>query len=98
MTAATIDLDTLNNLFDNQKKLDDIFDLMFDEDLLINSSTSFNDKALGNAQEVGHYSEELSFNPEEDDFFVQKKRSAIGFVMPVVMEIAAMYYIIMLFF
>jgi hypothetical protein len=96
MTAAAIDLDTLNILFDNQKKLDDIFDTMFDEDLLTNSSTSFNDKAFGNAQKIGHYSEELLFKPD-DEFFVKKKRSAIGFVMPVVMEIVIIYYGIMLF-
>ena len=96
MTVATIDLDTLNNLFDNQKKLDDMFDLMFDEDPLSNSSTSFNDKAFGNAQNISYNREELSFNPEDD--FVQKKRSAIGFVMPVVMEIAAIYYGIFYFF
>ena len=97
MVAAAIDLDTLNNLFDNQKKLDDAFDLMFNEDLLISSSVSLNDKAYGNTQKKKHYSEELSFDPE-GDFFVQNERSAIGFVIPVVLEIAVIYYGIMLFF
>jgi len=95
--VAAIDLDTLNSLFDNQKRLDDAFDLMFDEDLLINSSVSLNDKAYGNTQKKKHYSEELSFDPE-GDFFVQNERSAIGFVIPVVLEIAVIYYGIMLFF
>ncbi|MFK5948868.1 MAG: M43 family zinc metalloprotease, partial [Methylococcales bacterium] len=41
MTTAAIDIDTLNNLFDNQKKLDDIFNSMFDnDDTLIDSSVS----------------------------------------------------------
>ena len=95
--VSAIDLDTLNSLFDNQKRLDDAFDLMFDEDLLINSSVSLNDKAYGNTQKKKHYSEELSFDPE-GDFFVQNERSAIGFVIPVVLEIAVIYYGIMLFF
>lgn len=94
MTSAAIDIDTLNNLFDNQKKLDDLFDLMFDEDALNNSSTSPN-IASGNTQKISSYhSEELSFSPE-DDSFVQNNRSTIGFIMPVVLEIAAIYYGIM---
>ena len=97
MTAAAIDLDTLNILFDNQKKLDDIFDSMFDEDFLINSSTSFNDKAVDNAQKKNHCSEELSFN-SDDELFVKKRRSVISLVTPVVMEIALIYYAIMLFY
>lgn len=96
MTAAAIDSDTLNILFDNQKKLDDIFDSMFDEDLLLNSSTSFNDKASGNDQKISHYSEELSFKPD-DEFFLKKETNAIAFVMPVVMEIVVIYYGIILF-
>ena len=98
MTTVAIDSDTLNILFDNQKKLDDIFDSMFDEDLLISSSTSFNDKAVDNAQNKNHCSEDLSFNSDDDELFVKKRRSVISLVTPVVMEIALIYYAIMLFY
>jgi hypothetical protein len=40
MYAATIDRHALNGLFDNQKKLDDLFDSIFDDDNYFISSTS----------------------------------------------------------
>jgi len=95
MTTATIDVDTLNNLLDNQKKLDDIFDSIFDEDMLINNLISFEDESSD--QDISDNSEEFSFD-FDDDIIEPKKRSVIGFVLPIVIEIAAIYYAIVYLF
>lgn len=82
--ALQIDLDVLNELFANQKKLDDI--LLFDDDFLIDSSMSLNDSQdLENL----HPNEDLSFNSEDNlsDWKNRSKTSAI-----VIGEVIVMYY------
>ena len=100
MTTAAIDLDALNELFENQNKIDDVFSSIFDEDFFLSSSKSSNDHALGSSGQNGsqdlNSNEDLSFNAE-DKIFVQKKRSVTNFVMPVVVEIVVVYYCIMYF-
>ncbi len=90
MTAAAVDLDLLNELFDNQKKLDDLFSL--DDDSFL-KSMSFGTNALksselnGEANIVNIPPEDLSFN-SDDLIFNQKKRSAASFIIPLIVEIA----------
>ena len=100
MTTATIDLDTLNDLFENQKKLDDIFSSIFDDDSFLSNSISLNDQPLGSSGQKSsqdlHSNEDLSFKAE-DKTFVQKKRSITHLIMPVVIEIAVIYYGMMYF-
>ncbi len=98
MTAAAIDVDTLNNLFDNQKKLDDIFNSIFDnEDTSISSSFSSNNQSQSSTQASGRdefYQEEFALE-FDNTVYVPKKQNAIYIVLPVVLEIAAIYYGIM---
>jgi len=91
MTTATlqIDLDVLDELFANQKKLDDI--LSFDDDFLIDSSMSFNDSK---DSENLHPTEDLTFN-SEDNFFDWKSRGITSFI--VLVEIIVLYYGLMYF-
>ncbi|MCK5122230.1 MAG: hypothetical protein KAQ91_09610 [Methylococcales bacterium] len=102
MTTATIDLDTLDKLFDNQKKLDDIFSSFFDDDdcFLDSPIPSHNNQALENSSQKNNqdiYStENLSFHAE-DNYFIQKKRSVTSFLLPLVLEVAAIYYGIVYF-
>ena len=100
MTTAVIDLDALNELFENQNKLDDVFNSIFDEDFFLSSSKSSNDHALGNSAQKGsqdlNSNENFSFNAE-DKTFVQQKLSITNFVMPVVVEIVIVSYCIMYF-
>jgi hypothetical protein len=90
MTAAAVDLDLLNELFDNQKKLDDLFSL--DDDSFL-KSMSFGTNALksselnGEANIVNIPPEDLSFN-SDDLIFNQKKRSTASFIIPLIVEIA----------
>ena len=100
MTTATIDIDTLNDLFENQKKLDDIFSSIFDDDSFLSSSVTYDDQPTGSSGQKSsqdlHSNEDLSLYAE-DKTFVQKKRSITYLVMPVVVEITVIYYGMMYF-
>jgi len=99
MTAAAIDLDTLNELFDNQKKLDDIFGSLFDDDSCLTAS-SYDEptpRRSGQTSSSASYSRDSStFNTADE--FTQDSRSILSLVMPVAVEIAVMYYGIMYFY
>ncbi|MFW5443255.1 MAG: hypothetical protein ACKE51_02970 [Methylococcaceae bacterium] len=101
MTTASIDIETLDKLFDNQKKLDDVFSSIFDDDdYLQSSSASFNDHTPGkkgqkNSQDT-YSNEDYSYNAD-DLAFVQEKRNIIYVILPVAAEIAAIYYALMYF-
>ncbi len=82
MTAAAIDVNILNDLFDNQKKLDDVFDSLFDDDSFITLDES--------TPIIESYS---SF----DDIVPQKSRSLTSLVIPIALEIVAIYYGILYF-
>ncbi len=97
MTTAAIDLDTLNKLFDNQKRLDDIFDSMFDEDPFLSSPTPFSDYAKKQdntisqkASNNGYSNDELLFSVRKSDF-VQRLQGLSYFVLPA-LELIAIYY------
>ena len=95
MTTAAIDLDMLNELLDNQKKLDDVFS--FDDDFFLGSSMAMDDIEpeieTSEQNDMPGYNSygELSFE-SEDEYVVQKSRSVIYVIVPVVMELALIYY------
>jgi len=97
MTTA-IDVNALDSLFDNQKKLDDIFNSIFDDDLdsaisiNIPSSTSYEQKSSLDIYATDDYSFSTG-----NEMLIQKKQSIPYFIIPVVLEIAALYYGIMYF-
>ncbi len=94
MTTAALDLDALNNLLDNQKKLDDVFSSIFDDDNFLSSSIFDEKEFEDNDQEYSqdlYTNEDLSFNTEDKDFF-HNKRSLTNFLIPVVLEVGVIYY------
>lgn len=102
MNTATIDSDALNSLFDNQKRLDDIFNSVFDDDLMLDSPISSHEysqtSSSGSSKRSTHdrqYDEGYSYNTGASDF-IQSKRSIAYFVLPVI-EIAVIYYAVVNF-
>ena len=92
MTAAAtlqIDLDLLDELFDNQKKLDDI--LLFDEedDFLLSSSVLLNNQQDTLDKETYDANEDLLLN-SEDKSFNWKSRNMTSLI--VILEIILMYF------
>lgn len=93
MTAATIDLNSLDELFNNQKKLNDMFNSAFDDDLFLDSPTAFSDyaeKQENTTYQASSDSFNNNFTPESN-IPGQKIRGYSYFVLPIV-ELIAIYY------
>ena len=97
MTTVAVDLDLLNELIDNQKKLDDVLDSMFDEALFLSSSKSVSDHApevstqKGRQDLVGFNSnEDMSFNFEDES--VDQKNRKIIYYVAMAAEVSAIAY------
>ena len=77
MTTLAIDLDELDQLCENQKKLDDIFDSLWDDDPLMSSSMPVIEHTQINA---------------DAQALAQKDQALRNLLLPVLLEIAAIYY------
>lgn len=92
MYTAAIDGNTLNGLFDNQKKLDDLFDSIFDDDNYFISSTS------SSSSVESHYCAERQFSPSQngvtESLLMMKDRSPYFVLLPIVLEVAVIYFVI----
>ncbi|WP_174483178.1 hypothetical protein [methanotrophic endosymbiont of Bathymodiolus puteoserpentis (Logatchev)] len=96
MTAAAIDLDVLNELFDNQKKLDDVFGSLFDDDSFLNVS-SYDEVTPRSSEQKSNQSTYTTDNNTMDEF-IPESRSILSLATPVIIEIAIIYYGIMYFY
>ncbi len=89
MNTTAIDLDMLNELLENQKKLDDIaFDLSFEDDLFLS------DFPAPDKQKATYKS---TYSVEDTPLDIPKTHSLAYFVVPVSAEIAAISYSIIHF-
>lgn len=94
MSAAAIDTNVLNSLLDNQKKLDDVFDAIFDDDnYFISSVCSTPSESHGST-----YNTSRSFTPKpspvRDSLLTIKAQCPYFFMLPIVLEIAAIYVVV----
>lgn len=94
MSAAAIDTTVLNSLFDNQKRLDDMFDSVFDDNnYLINSVCS-----TLSEHHCSSYNAERSHTPKpspvSDSLLTIKEQYPYFFILPIVLEIAAIYVVV----
>lgn len=101
MTTAAIDIDALNELFDNQKKVDDIFNSMFEDDSFLSDPVLTSQDLIF---EVSVQKRGQDFSFEEDLLFCNddltsdhKNSSMLRFVIPVLLEIGLLYYAVMYF-
>ncbi len=98
MLSAAIDRNTLNSLFDNQKKLDDLFDSIFDDENYFISSVS----AAPAEKRPSYYDAKPAFAPKRsglaDSLETLKSQCPYFFMLPIVLEIAAIYFIVANFF
>lgn len=84
MTTAAIDIDILDELFENQKKLDDVLNSFFDDDSFLTSLDDDN---------VSETSPQKDFSLDSDDQLLdQENHSIFRIIVPLVVEIAAIYY------
>lgn len=94
MSAAVIDSKVLNSLFENQKRLDDVFDSIFADDSYFISSVC----ASQSESHCSTYDESPSFMPapsrmRESQLTIKVQRPYF-FVLPIVLEIAGIYFLV----
>lgn len=94
MSTVAMNREILNSLFDNQQKLDELFDSIFDDDdFLINSSPS-------SSQSVNHstaFEAEKQFSSgggKVKALFLAIKHNPYFYVLPIVLEIAVIYSVV----
>ena len=94
MNTVAIDSNVLDGLFDNQKKLDDLFDSIFDDDnYYINSSSSSSDAGSRNsASDTGNQFSVSGSNVKKSPLTI--KHNPFSYILPIVLEIAAIYLIV----
>lgn len=92
MNPVAIDRTALNGLFDNQKKLDDLFDSIFDDDNLFANTPIVS--TVVSRQST--YESERSYN-YSDDYYQSRsyglRSNPYFIVLPIALEIAAIYLI-----
>lgn len=90
MNTVAIDGSTLNGLFDNQKKLDELFDSIFgDESYFINSPPSSSQS--GNHFSASDAGSQFSYGGNLKESLLAIKPNRFFYVLPIVLEIAVIY-------
>ncbi|WP_150047745.1 hypothetical protein [Methylomonas sp. GJ1] len=94
MSATAIDPLVLNSLFDNQKKLDDVFNSIFDnDDCFISSVYTAPSEDCDSA-----YVANPSFPPKpgriRGTLLSTRVRHPFFYLLPLVLEIAAIYWVV----
>lgn len=96
MYTAAIDGHALNGLFDNQKKLDELFDSIFDDENYFISSSSpsmSSSKSAYAAYDEGRLSQSRQGKLTES-LSMLKNQSPYFFLLPIMLEVAAIYFIV----
>lgn len=95
MYSAAIDRNALSGLFDNQKKLDDLFDSIFDDDNYFISSSSPSSQSESNySASCANRSMQSSQSKVTESLLAIKNQHPYFFVLPIVLEITAIYFVV----
>ena len=94
MSASAIDRNALNGLFDNQQKLDDLFDSIFDDDNYFISSTSSSASVPSYSVNEVSYAQSQQSRRFQESLLLVKQHNPYFFVLPVVLEIAVIYFVV----
>lgn len=91
MSSAAIDSHVLNSLFDNQKKLDDLLDSVFDDDNFYITASSA--PAESYSSYSVHRRVPVEKNRMVESLSLMKAQHPYIFMLPVLLEIAAIYFV-----
>ncbi|MEY4717685.1 MAG: hypothetical protein RL563_303 [Pseudomonadota bacterium] len=94
MCASAIDRNALNGLFDNQQKLDDLFDSIFDDDNYFISSVSSSVSTTSNSACDFSYAQPYQSRRLQESLLAVKQHNPYFFVLPVVLEITVIYFVV----
>ncbi len=94
MSAAAIDTTVLNSLFDNQKRLNDMFDSIFDDNNYLISSVCSTLSEHHCSSYNADRSHTLKPSPVSDSLLTSKEQYNYFFMLPIGLEIAAIYVVV----
>jgi len=93
MNTVAMDRNTLNGLFDNQKKLDDLFDSIFDdENFFINASPSSSQTTTRHSSFATE--SQLYGGSNVKESFVAINRNPLYYLFPIALEITVIYLLV----
>lgn len=90
MNTIAIDSNALNGLFDNQKKLDDLFDSIFDDTNYFIKGSSSQAESRNTTYDVKSRAPSCSGNVNKSLFTI--RHTPFFYVLPIVLEIALFYF------
>jgi hypothetical protein len=92
MNTVPINRNVLNGLFDNQKKLDELFDSIFDDNDFINNSPSSSQS--GSRSTDFEIESQFSYDDGKvNESLIAIKQNPFYYVLTIVLEIAAIYFV-----
>jgi hypothetical protein len=95
MNAITLDRNALNGLFENQKKLDDLFDSIFDDDNFFISSTPSSAQAATCHLEFKKVEIPRAYNGRKGmEPLYAIKHHPFFFVVPITLELTVIYFVV----
>lgn len=96
MSTVAMNREMLNGLFDNQQKLDELFNSIFDDDdFLINSSSSSNQSVcISPTYEAGAENQFLASGGNVKEPLLAIKHNPCFYVLLIVFEIAVIYSVV----
>ena len=93
MNAITLDRNALNGLFENQKKLDDLFDSIFDDDNFFISSAPASVQAAIRHPEL-KVEHPLAYDRSKViESLYTIKHHPLFFVLPITLELSVFYWV-----
>ncbi len=94
MNTVAIDSNTLNSLFDNQKKVDAMFDSIFDDNSYFIDISSPSYQA-GSRESAFSVENRISYgNTDVKESLLAIKRNPLFYALPIVLEIAVIYLVV----
>ncbi|MGY6276505.1 hypothetical protein [Methylomonas sp. MgM2] len=93
MNTIAIDNKMLNDLFSNQKKVDELFDSIFDDDsYFINSAASLSQASRYEPEAESQFLK--GENGVRESVLMIRKHNPYYLILPVILEITAIYMIV----
>lgn len=93
MNTVAMDRNTLNGLFDNQRKLDDLFDSIFDDENFFITATP--SSSLSSSRSAAFDSESQSLYGRNANSSISAiKQNRFHYVIPIILEIAVIYLVV----
>ena len=93
MNTVVIDRNTLNSLFENQKRLDDLFDTIFDDENYFISSSSYSSSSES-SQPSRTAEKRHSHAGKVKESILAIQRNRLYYVLPIVLEVAIIYLVV----